>query len=452
MNVFGANTAPQTSVMLAIAAVLLPSLLSPGWSGNGAKPPPQIDDRVGARHFVDPAKIPPPSKSIISIPKIIRGKGLPPLRVPSGFKIDVFAEDVVLPRNMAVAPNGDVFVVEANSQRVAVLRDSDGDGRAETRRLFCVGLRGPHGIAFYKGYVYIANTGSVVRFPYKDGQTKAEGQPEIVVPDLPAKPGYNMHWTRSIAFAPTDGRMYVSIGSATNDDVEPFPRGTIQSYLPDGSDRRLFASGLRNAVGLTFRPGTGELWASCIERDFMGGDTPPDFITRVRLGQFFGWPYYYIGKNRDPRHKTKTPPRIDVAIPTICVEAHSIPLSLAFYSGTMFPSEYWGDMFVAMRGSTNRVPRSGYKVVRVKFRGGLADPSYEDFVVGWVPDRRRKEVWGRPSSLAIARDGALLIADESAHRIWRVSHAVSPTNQAKKEEPKAPRFRQVLQKASPFRD
>lgn len=383
--------------------------------------PGQMDDRVGAKHFVDPNKIPRPSKSIISIPKIIRGRGRPALRVPQGFKVELFASGLVSPRNMAVAPNGDVFVVEASSQRIAVLRDTDGDGKAEFRRLFCSGLRGPHGIAFHGSFLYVANTGSIVRFPYKDGQTQAQSKPEVVVPDLPAKPGYNMHWTRSIAFSPDDGRMYVSIGSATNDDVEPLPRGTIQSYMPDGSDRKLVASGLRNAVGLTFRPGTGELWASCIERDFMGGDTPPDFITRVRWGQFYGWPYYYIGRNRDPRHMALRPPRSDVTVPTICVEAHSIPLSLAFYTGTMFPEEYRGDMFVAMRGSTNRVPRSGYKVVRVRFDGATANPVYEDFVVGWVPDRRKKEVWGRPVSVAVAKDGALLIADEPAHCIWRVS-------------------------------
>lgn len=380
-----------------------------------------IQDKVGATHFVDPAKLAKPSKSIISTPKILRDKGRVPLQVPKGFTVAPFAEKMFFPRNMAIAPNGDVFVVEAEGQRVRVLRDADGDGKAEKVSLFCSGLRGPHGIAFHKSWLYIANTGTIVRYTYKTGQLKAEGKPETVVPDLPAKPGFNMHWTRNIAFAPDGTRMIVTVGSATNDDPEPFPRGCVLSYTPDGKDQKLIASGIRNAVGLTFRPGTDELWASCIERDFMGGDTPPDYITQVKEGQFYGWPYFYIGKHVDPRNAKHKPPRTDVTVPSLLVEAHSIPLGIAFYDGQLFPDRYRGGMFVAMRGSTNRVPRSGYKVVYVSFKSGKVVTTYEDFVVGWVPDRKDRWVYGRPAAVAVAKDGSLLIADEPGHTIWRVA-------------------------------
>lgn len=382
----------------------------------------KFDDRVGAKHFVDPKKLAKPSRSVLSIPKIIRGKGLPQLRVPKGFKIALFATEMFFPRNMAIAPNGDVFVVEAEAVRVRVLRDADGDGIAETTRLFCSGLRGPHGIAFHGNYLYIANTGNVIRYRYETGQLKSEGKPEIVIPNLPAKPGYNMHWTRNITFSPDGSRLIVTVGSATNDDVEPFPRGTVLSYTPEGKDQKLIASGIRNPVGVGFRPGTNELWISCIERDFLGHNTPPDYITRIQEGQFFGWPWFYIGKNVDPLNKGKKPPRTDVTVPDLLVEPHSIPLSFTFNGGSQFPAEYKGNMFVAMRGSTNRIPRSGYKIVRVRFPNGQLNPVYEDFVVGWVPDRMKQQVWGRPSCVVVAKDGALLIADEPGHTIWRVSH------------------------------
>ncbi len=383
----------------------------------------KFDDKVGQKHYVNPKKLAKPSKSVLSIPKIIRGKGLPPLKVPPGFKIKPFATSMFFPRNMAVAPNGDVFVVEAEAARVRALRDADGDGIAETTRLYCSGLRGPHGIAFHGDYLYIANTGNVIRYRYASGQLKAEGKAEIVIPDLPAKPGYNMHWTRNIAFSPDGSRMIVTVGSATNDDLEPFPRGTVLSYTPDGKDQKLIASGIRNPVGIGYRPGTNELWTSCIERDFLGHNTPPDYITRIKEGQFFGWPWFYIGKNIDPLNKGKKPPRTDVTVPELLVEPHSIPLSFAFYNGSMFPTEFRGDMFVAMRGSTNRVPRTGYKIVRVRFPNGKLNPVYEDFVVGWVPDRMKQQVWGRPSCAVVANDGALLIADEHGHTIWRVSRS-----------------------------
>lgn len=378
-------------------------------------------DKVGTRHFVDPKAKQPISKSIISIPK--KSGKEPRLQVPPGFTIQKFASGLKHPRNLLVAENGDVFVLEADSVRIQLLRDGNGDGVAETKSLFCSGLRGPHGMAIFEGYFYVANTGSVVRYDYLPGMTKVAGKPEVVVPDLPAEKGYNMHWTRNLAFSPDGEWMFVTVGSATNDDIEPSPRGTILRFRPDGSDRKVWASGIRNPVGLTFRPGTNELWTSCIERDFYGNDTPPDFIAKVNEGDWFGWPYFYSGKNVDPKHKKVKPPRSDSRLAEAYVEAHSIPIGIHFYEGSLFPEEYQGDLFVAMRGSTNRVPRSGYKVVRFDVNDGVLNPKYEDFVVGWAPDRRKKEVHGRPTAVATDRFGALLIADEWGGCVWRVSRA-----------------------------
>lgn len=375
------------------------------------------DDRVGASHFIDPNHLARPGKSVISIPKRIFGEA--PLRAPRGFKIGTFAKGMSFPRWLAVAPNGDVFCVESEKSRIIVLRDADGDGRAELSHIFTVGLKGPHGLEFHGGYLYVANTNAIVRFPYRDGQLEAQGQAEIVVPDLPAK-GYNMHWTKSLLFTP-DGRLMVTIGSGTNDDLEAPGRACILSYKPDGSDRQVLVTGIRNPVGLAIQPGTGDVWTSCIERDFLGNDCPPDFIARVRPGTFYGWPWFYIGRHVDPKHKSDKPPRTDVSVPEILVEPHSIPLQMAFADRSNFPPEYRSSMFVAMRGSTNRVPRSGYKVVRIRFQGGKPNPVYEDFVVGWVPDRMQKGVFGRPVGLAFAKDGAMLVSDEWGQRIWRIT-------------------------------
>lgn len=381
-------------------------------------------DRVGTKHFVDPNHLAKPSKSIISIPKRIKTEKDAPLKVPPGFKINVFAKGLTFPRWLAIAPNGDVFCVESSKDRITVLRDQDGDGVAETQHVFTVGLKGPHGVQFHDGYLYVANTNGVVRFKYRDGQLQAEAPPEVVIKDIPGN-GYNMHWTRDLLFTP-DNRLLVTVGSNTNDDIDAPGRGAILSYKPDGTDRKIFASGIRNPVGVAIRPGTNELWTTCVERDFMGNDCPPDYVTRVKEGQFFGWPWFYIGQHRDPKHLKDTPPRSDVTVPDLLVEPHSIPLGILFYTGTQFPAEYRGSMFLGMRGSTNRVPRSGYKVVRVSFPNGKLNPVYEDFIVGWVPDRMKKDVYGRPTGVSQAKDGAMLIVDEWGHKIWRVTFSSGP--------------------------
>lgn len=376
-------------------------------------------DQPGHRTYIDPAHLPKAYyvKSKISIPKTVRGN-TPPLRGPKGFKISVFATGLQSPRNLCVAPNGDVFVVESYRGKVKLLRDTDGDKRADKTFTFADRFNLPYGIALFKNWLYVANTNSVVRFPYQSGQTDG-GKGQLIVENIPSY-GYNMHWTRNLAFSADGNRMFVTVGSGTNKDVEKSPRGTIQIYDPEGKPRGTYASGLRNPVGLAIHG--NDLWATCVERDFMGHDLVPDFITQVKPGEFYGWPWWYIGKNRDPKLSIKGAPSKPITVPDVLTIAHAVPLGICFYERSMFPAEYRGDLFVAMRGSTNRPIRSGYKIVRLDFENGKLKPGYLDFIVGWVPDRRKKEVYGRPVSVVVWTDGSLLIADETAHCIYRVSY------------------------------
>ncbi|HXG68604.1 MAG TPA: sorbosone dehydrogenase family protein [Blastocatellia bacterium] len=378
------------------------------------------------QHRIDPANLPPPgaTSSARNFPKVVP---MPPdakLQMPPGFEVAVFAEgDFQEPRWMALAPNGDVFVADSRANRVVILRDKNGDGKAEERFVFAEGLSQPFGMAFWRDYFYVANTDSVVRFKYKPGQTRAEGAPEKIA-DLPGK-GYNQHWTRNIIFSPDGKKMYVSVGSETNVDVEPDPRrAAISEYNPDGSGHRIFAAGLRNPVGMAFYPGTRTLWTSVNERDGLGDDLVPDYITSVKEGGFYGWPYSYIGQNEDPRRKGDM--RADLVkraiVPDVLIQSHSAALGLVFYEGNMFPAEYKGDAFVALRGSWNRAERTGYKIIRVRFQNGKPVGGYEDFITGWSPDPRKQEVWGRPVGLLVLKDGSMLITDDGARKIWRVTY------------------------------
>lgn len=362
------------------------------------------------------------STSKLTTPIVVKPPdGKMPWKIPAGFKMSTFAVGLQSPRWMTVAPNGDVFCVECYQGRIRILRDADHDGRAEQKFTFATGLKLPFGIQIHDGYLYVANTGSVVRFPYKTGQTQAEGKPEVVVPTIPAR-GYNQHWTRNILFDPSGKRFFLTVGSETNRDVEDAPRAAIQVVNEDGSNMRTYADGMRNPVGLAFRPGTNELWATCVERDYMGDDLVPDYITTVNQGDFFGWPWYYIGRHRDPRVAHPPAAKPVIKIPSVLTVAHSVPLGILFYTGDQFPADYKGDAFVAMRGSTNRRVRSGYEVVRIHFDNGKLVPGYTPFISGWVPDRTKREVYGRPVGLSQWTDGSLLIADEGAHTIWRLSY------------------------------
>jgi glucose/arabinose dehydrogenase len=320
---------------------------------------------------------------------------------------------------MALAPNGDVFVSDARAGEVVVLRGVGPDGKFQQRFTFASGLTQPFGMAFWKDYLYVAQTGEVVRFKYKPGQTRAEGKAELIAELTPS--GYHQHWTRDVAFNPAGTKMYVTVGSSTNDSAENDPRrAAISEYNPDGSGHRIYASGLRNAVGIAFEPKTGKLFATVNERDGLGDDLPPDYFTSVQEGGFYGWPYAYIGKNPDPENGRKHPDLVQKTIaPDVLIQAHSAALGLAFYTGNMFPAEYQGDAFVALHGSWNRAEPTGYKIVRVRMKDGKPVGGYDDFVSGWLADGK---VWGRPVGLLVAQDGALLIVDDGAKKIWRVTY------------------------------
>jgi glucose/arabinose dehydrogenase len=375
---------------------------------------------------VDPASLPKPfaTESARRNSKRIPQPADAKLHLPKGFKINVFAEgDFKEPRWMALAPNGDVFLSDARANSLIVLRDKNKDGVAEERFVFSDALAQPFGIAFHKDWVYVANTDSVVRFKYKSGQTKAEGSPERVV-ELTAG-GYNQHWTRNVLFSPDGTKMFVSIGSATNVSVEADPkRAAISVYDPDGKNHRIFASGLRNPIGLAWNPKTGELWTAVNERDGLGDDLVPDYATSVKEGAFYGWPYSYIGQNEDPRRKGENPELVKKAIvPDVLFTSHVAALGIQFYTGKMFPKEYQGDAFVAFHGSWNRQKLSGYKIARIRFKDGkLVGNSYEDFISGWLSSEDSNEVWGRPVGLLVAADGSLLITDDGADKVWRVSY------------------------------
>lgn len=375
---------------------------------------------------VDPNKLPSPfhTESARRSSRVIPQPSNATLTVPKGFKVNVFAEgDFAYPRWMALAPNGDVFVADSRANRIVVLRDTNKDGKADQRWIWSDKLDQPFGMAFHKNWFYVANTDSVVRFNYKNGQTTAEGTPERLV-EL-TRGGYNQHWTRNILFSPDGKKMFVSIGSATNVDVEEDPkRAAISVYDPDGKNHKIYAAGLRNPIGLAWNPKTGELWTAVNERDGLGDDLVPDYATSVKEGGFYGWPYAYIGQNEDPRRKGESPDHVKrTLVPDVLFTSHVAALGIQFYTGKMFPKEYRGDAFVAMHGSWNRAKLSGYKVVRIKFddNGKLEGNAFEDFVSGWLPDENSNEVWGRPVGLLFLQDGSLLITDDGARKVWRVS-------------------------------
>ena len=392
--------------------------------------------RPGTFHKITPADLPRPyaTASVDNGPELVsRPAGAWPQVLP-GFKVELYASQLDNPRLIRTAPNGDLFVAESKPGRIKVFRGISKDGKAERVEIFASGLKQPFGIAFYPlganpKYVFVANTDSVVRFPYQNGDLKARGPREVIVPNLP---GGGLlrgggHWTRDIVFSLDGKKMYVSVGSQSNvDDTDNNPiehhRADILEANPDGSRLRVYAWGIRNAVGIAVHPQTGELWASVNERDELGDNLPPDYITHVQDGGFYGWPWYYIGGNQDPRHKGKHPELKDkVIVPDVLVEPHNASLEMTFYDGQQFPPEYRGDIFAAEHGSWNRAVRTGYEVIRVPLKNGRASGEYEDFLTGFVTPEG--QVWGRPVGVAVAKDGSLMVTDDGSDSIWRVSYA-----------------------------
>jgi len=349
-------------------------------------------------------------------------------QAPQGFQVQQYFTGLEMPRLMQTEPNGDLFVAESQPGRIHVFRGITKDGKPEKDEVFASGLNRPFGIAFYPPganpkYVYIGNTDSVVRFPYENGDMKARGAKEFIIPELPSGGG---HWTRNLAFSRDGKQMFIAVGSASNvDDADnnpkEFHRANVLVANPDGSGLRVYASGIRNPVGLAVHPQTGEVWVSINERDNLGDNLPPDYITHVQDGGFYGWPWYYIGGHQDPRHQGKHPELKDkVIVPDVLLQAHNASLQLLFYGGKQFPAEYSGEIFAAEHGSWNKAVRTGYEVIRVPLKNGHATGEYEDFITGFVtPDG---DVWGRPVGVAVAKDGSLMFSDDGSNSIWRVSY------------------------------
>ncbi len=408
-------------------------------------------DAPGVRYHIRPQDLPPPvSQGDPEAPDFERQPTLVPRpagvmpQVPKGFDVEVFASGFDQPRVMRVAPNGDVFLAESGSGRVLVF-DSDSAGHlSATPEVFAEGLDRPFGIAFYPQkqprYVYVGAADRVVRYPYRAGDSKARGPAEVIIPNIPTE----RHWTRDLAVSPDGRHLFVSIGSASNVAAtmpEKTPqeiraherthgvgaawgdeenRAVVRVFDPEGRHVRNYATGLRNCSGMTVQPGTGKLWCTGNERDHLGADVPPDYLTTVRDGGFYGWPWYYIGGNEDPAHAGERPDLKDkVIVPEVLIQAHSSTLQMVFYDKKAFPAKYRGDAFAALRGSWNREHRTGYKVVRALMKDGKATGVYEDFMTGFQLDEER--VYGRPTGLAVTQDGALLVADDANGTIYRVA-------------------------------
>jgi len=392
-------------------------------------------DAPGVRRKITVDDLPAPyaTASATQSPRVIKRPAEAWPKAPEGFKVEQFATGLREPRVIVTAPNGDIFVMESKANRVRVLRDADSDGKPEISEVFVGGLKEPFGIAFYPvgpnpEYIYLANTGSVIRYHYHSGDLKATGQPEMIVDNLSA--GGHLtgggHWTRDLAFSRDGKSLYVSIGSQSNvsDDPAENVRARIFRVDPDGKNESVFASGIRNPVGLAIDPQTGALWTSVNERDGLGDDLPPEYITRVQEGGFYGWPWYYIGNHQDPRHKGKHPELASkVIVPDVLIQPHSASLDLTFYEGTQFPERYRNQIFAAEHGSWNREKRTGYKVIMVPVKDGAAVGEYEDFLTGFVTPEGR--VWGRPVGVTTAKDGALLVTDDGSGSVWRVSYTQS---------------------------
>lgn len=388
--------------------------------------------RPGVSRRITPADLPPPraTPSAANGPRLVpRPAGAWP-QAPPGFKVELYATGLDHPRQLRRAPNGDVFLAESRAGRIKVLRGTS--GAAPQVEVFASGLRQPFGIAFWPPgpepqWIYIGDTDEVVRLPYRNGDLKARGPRQAVI----ALPGGGLlrgggHWTRDLAFSLDGSRLFIAVGSRSNvDDSDgnpaEFHRADILECGPEGSGLRVYAWGIRNPVGLAVHPGTGELWASVNERDDLGDDLPPDYITRVQEHGFYGWPWYYIGARQDPRHPGKRPDLKDqVLVPDVLIQPHNASLGMAFYDGGLFPPAYRGDIFAAEHGSWNRAARTGYEVIRVPMRQqGRATGEYEDFLTGFVTSEG--DVWGRPVGVAVAQDGALLVSDDGSDCIWRVS-------------------------------
>lgn len=338
--------------------------------------------------------------------------------VPAGFRVNVFAADFKVPRWLTVAPNGDIFLADSGAGQVLVLRDPKNSGGAQEREVFVDGMTRPFGIAFHENYMYVGNMNELVRFRYDPKTSKRLGEKEHLM-DLPSG-GHN---TRSLAFSADGKHLFIGVGSESNINTGENPRRAAVTICdPDGKNARLYATGLRNPVGVAIEPVTGAVWTSVNERDELGDNLPPDYFTSLKDRGFYGWPYSYIGDNVDPRVKPQRPELgARAIIPDVLLGPHVAPLQFTFYTGKQFPKSYWGGAFIAEHGSWNRATRSGYQVAFVAFQDGKPSADPVPFMTGLVPDPSKSEVYGRPVGVTVAPDGSLLVSDDGAGVVYRIS-------------------------------
>jgi glucose/arabinose dehydrogenase len=422
----------------AFTAVAVPAAAAD--EGNGLAP----DQEVGKRFVVNPHDLPPPneSESVANKSKTIPRAGHAP-RLPQGFTATPFATGLADPRRMLVLADGAVLVAEQEPGYLTLLRDDDGDGKADTVERQRERFDRPYGLAWRRGEILVADQTGIWRLPYMPGAVRIGHEQHTAASDTDrgqeraATKGKELlskanafgapegHDNRPLAVDPVTGALFAAVGSTENIGEEPAVKASIQRFDADGSNQRTYASGLRNATGLAFNPETHELFATVEERDGLGDRLVPDYLTHVKEGGFYGWPYAYIGSHPQPGFADKAPDKVKQSItPDLLFEAHSSAMDVVFYAGDQFPPDYKGDAFVALKGSWNRAEPTGYKVVRVPFEHGKPKGGYENFMTGfWVSGTGPAHVWGRPAALAVAKDGALLVADDAGGSIWRISYS-----------------------------
>jgi glucose/arabinose dehydrogenase len=368
-------------------------------------------------------ELPPPfaTPSVNNRPQVVDRPSGAELSVPLGFQIQEVASGFEKPRFMVLGPSGELVLSDSgDSGSVFILQDKDKDGKYEDRKTLVDKLYRPFGIAFWKDYIYIAETTSLKRYKYnKKAMTVGAGEEVVSLKDY--KDG---HWTRAVIFDAKGEKMYLTVGSKSNVDAgEPKDRAAIHRYNPDGSGHEFIAEGTRNPTSIHFYPGTNRLFAAVQERDLLGDDLVPDYFTEIKPGGFYGWPFAYIGPNEDPRRKGEKPDLVaKTIVPDVPLGAHVAVLDFAFYTGKMFPAKYQGGVFLAQHGSWNRSKRVGYNVVFIPFKNGKIAGEPEEFLKGWMLAPDKREVWGRPVGVLPLPDGGLLVTDDGANKIWRISY------------------------------
>ena len=412
---------------------------------TGASDPSSLPEQeIGRRFVVKSRNLPAPKATTVASSRSLTlpYTGQVP-RVPNGFKVTLFARGLEHPRRMLVLPNGDIIVAEQRPGYLTLLREGE-DGTAAWIERHAEGFNAPYGLAWRDGNILVADQDGIWSVPHRLGGLRpgpaAVERLEDVAPEnrrsTPSLVGEKMitqkgvfgivqgHQNRPIAIDPKTGALFAGVGSSGNIGVEPAVKASIQRFDANGANKTTYASGMRNPTALAFQPSTGDLYAVVQERDGLGDGLVPDFMTRVQEGGFYGWPYAYIGQHPQPGFAQLAPDKVKATLtPDVLFEAHSSLLDIVFYEGDQFPPDFKGDAFVALRGSWNRSEPTGYKVVRVPFKDGKPQGYYQNFVTGfWVSGQHRAEVWGRPAALAVTKEGALLIADDTGGTIWRIAY------------------------------